>query len=417
MTRPKGTIRVVAARFISRTGGEAAFFVGLWGKAAYDLRADVKQLALMMFVIGAAAILGGLVGGVLVDRYGPRTVLWVGELAFVPATLSLTLARDTRELIALAALWAFVWSPTSTAIASFAPFLTADERGLERVNADLGAAGSLALVVGPALGALIVALSSSDWVFYFDAATSVVAAALVIGVPLVTAVPDRVAGTSAVRELVDGLKATYSLRPVRYYVLAGTVVWFGFGAFGALEPLFFRDVLGEGVDAIGWVNAVFGVGLFAGAALLPRLPRSLVSARGLTATVILCGLGGALYVSVPRLAFVAAGGFVWAVFIGVFEPLARTLMHRDTPHALVGRVSGAAEVHRTLGELLPLTVAPALAAAIGVQGTMIAGGLAAASIAALAWREGAAVDRITAGRPRETTASFDAVRDPLTPGP
>ena len=30
-------VRVTAARFISRAGGEAAFFVGIWGKATYDL--------------------------------------------------------------------------------------------------------------------------------------------------------------------------------------------------------------------------------------------------------------------------------------------------------------------------------------------------------------------------------------------
>ena len=33
--RNKNLLRVAAARFISRAGGEAAFFVGICGKAAY----------------------------------------------------------------------------------------------------------------------------------------------------------------------------------------------------------------------------------------------------------------------------------------------------------------------------------------------------------------------------------------------
>ena len=48
-------------------------------------------------------------------------------------------------------------------------------------------------------------------------------------------------------------------------ILAGTAVWFGFGAFSALEPLFFRDVVGVGVEWIGWMNTAFSVGLISGA--------------------------------------------------------------------------------------------------------------------------------------------------------
>ena len=65
----------------------------------------------------------------------------------------------------------------------------------------------------------------------------------------------------------------YSDRTLRYVILAGTAVWFGFGAFSALEPLFFRDVVGVGVEWIGWMNTAFSVGLISGAYLLPRLSK------------------------------------------------------------------------------------------------------------------------------------------------
>ncbi|HEX9762464.1 MAG TPA: hypothetical protein VGA97_05115, partial [Acidimicrobiia bacterium] len=57
--------RVVLARFVSRIGGEAAFFVGIWGKAAFDLQATPSELALVMGALGVAALIGASVAGVL----------------------------------------------------------------------------------------------------------------------------------------------------------------------------------------------------------------------------------------------------------------------------------------------------------------------------------------------------------------
>ena len=54
--RNRDLMRVAAARFISRAGGEAAFFVGVWGKAAYEFAATPAQLALLMGTMSIASI-------------------------------------------------------------------------------------------------------------------------------------------------------------------------------------------------------------------------------------------------------------------------------------------------------------------------------------------------------------------------
>ena len=80
----KDLLRVAAARFISRAGGEAAFFVGIWGKAAFEFHATPAELAILMGALSGASILGTVVSGVLVDRYDARRVLMVAEAFFVP---------------------------------------------------------------------------------------------------------------------------------------------------------------------------------------------------------------------------------------------------------------------------------------------------------------------------------------------
>jgi DHA3 family macrolide efflux protein-like MFS transporter len=64
--------RVALARFISRSGGEAAFFVGIWGKASYEFNATPSALALVMAALGIASLVGSIWSGLLLDRLGNR---------------------------------------------------------------------------------------------------------------------------------------------------------------------------------------------------------------------------------------------------------------------------------------------------------------------------------------------------------
>ena len=385
--------KVVLARFISRSGGFAAFFVGVWGKAAFEFDATPGELAIVMFALGISNLLGASVAGVLTDRFDPRRVMLWGEIAFVPAALSVILAGDMTQLAITAALLGLTGAPVFTAAASFAPYLTDDEGELKRLNVVMETAGMAAIVAGPAFGAIIETVWGLDWVFVFDAVTSLAAVALVAGVEVrQLATGDR---TGAFSEAIAGFSFAYRHRPLRYVVLMASVVWLSFGTFGALEPLFFRDVVGaEGADVLGWVNMVFGVGLVAGAASLGRLPEGLVSGRGLALLTALNGLGALLYVGTGNLAVVLVGAVVWGSLIGLLVPVVRTLLHINSPEEMVGRITGVGELHHQAGELLPLAVVAPLAAWLGVQSVLIVSALVVLALALAAFGEGAAVDRI-----------------------
>lgn len=383
---------VVAARFISRVGGSAAFFIGVWGMAAYTFHASATTLAWVMAGNSIAAIAGSMVAGVLIDRYGPRRVLIGAELLTVPTVIALAFAQSFATFVPLAWLFGLVGTPTFTAGSAFAPHLVEETGDLQRVNSYIEGAGSTAFVLGPALGAAISAVSGPRSVFIAMAVASVIAAALAWFVRI-----DESSRSSAeshpIHEFREGVRVSYSTRELRYFILSGTVVWFGFGAFSTLEPLFYRDVVHVGVQWIGWINSVFGIGLLAGSLALPRLPRKIVSARGLAVMVTLTGLGAIAYVGSTRLAVIAAGALVWGLVIGATEPLLRTLLHVSSPHEYVGRIVGTAAYHRSAGELVPLAVAPTLAVLFGVQPTLIAGGVLVAIVAMATLPLAASIDR------------------------
>ena len=418
MTRTADMRRLAIARFLSLAGSEAAFFVGVWGKAAFVMDASAYDLAGLMFAVNLATILGSALGGVIVDRIGPRRVLVYAELLFVPLALAIPFAPDLITLTALVAVWTFVGAPAYTAGISFAPYLTDDGDELRRVNAWIEGAGSVSFAVGPAVGALIVAFANVDWVFVLDAATSAIAAAIVFGMRVTPPPREREAeDRDPFREFAEGARFVLRRRDLRYYVGAGSAVWLAFGAFGALEPVFFRDVVGTDIEGMSWMNAVFGTGFVLGAVVLPRLPKRVVSARGLALLVGLTGMGTALYVGWPDLRIIAVGAFFWSIVIGVMEPLLRTLLHRDSPRARVGRVMGTAEVARSAGEMLPLAFAPALAAAVGVQATLIGGGFIATLLAAATLREARSIDRGAEARgvPEVEVEHISTADEPFSP--
>lgn len=392
MLRDRNILLVTFARFVSRLGGIAAFFIGTWGKAAYTFEATPQQLAWMMLGSSLAAIVGSIIAGVLIDRFGPRVVLIGAEILTIPAVLALAAIDDFRLFAIFVAAFSAVGVPTFTAGAAFAPYLVTGREDLEKVNSLIEGAGSLAFVLGPALGAVVSTAYGIDAVFYLMAVGSVLAVAAAWFVRIEVAPRAHDAG-HPVTEFVEGLRLSYATRSLRYFILTGTLVWFGFGAFSALEPLFYRDAVQVGVEWIGWMNTAFGVGMIVGAAVLPRLPQRAISARGLAIVSVGMGLGTVMYVGSTDLRVIAVGACAWGFIIGVFEPLVRTLIHVESPHDYVGRVVGTAQYHKNAGELVPLAIAPALAAQFGVQAVLIAGGLVVAVIAALTFPIAVAIDR------------------------
>ncbi len=264
-----------------------------------------------------------------------------------------------------------VTTPVFTAISSFGPFLTDDTRRLAKVNSWIEAASWTAFVVGPAMGAILAASIGVDSIFVLHAGTSLAAAALCWPVKI-RSKSKHEAGVGGWSELRDGFRIAYGNPRLRFYIWLGSSVWLLFGIFSALEPLFYRDILGVEVETLGWVNSIFGIGLIGGTLIAIRLPERLRTATWLTILVGLNAVGVIAYVGTDILGVVVVAGFCWGLIIGQMAPLHRTMLQINSPDDALGRIMGVSHVHSEVGHLLPLAVAPALAAAVGVQQTLLA---------------------------------------------
>lgn len=388
----KSVRNVVLARLISRSGGEAAFFVGIWGKAAFTLEATPFQLATVMAALGIASLIGASVAGVLIDRFDPRRVILVGEVLFVPAALALVFANTIPSLVVATFFLGLIGTPVFTAISSFGPFLTEDSDELSKINGWIEGASWLAFVIGPGLGAILAATIGVNSIFVLDAVTSAVAAAFIAPVT-VRRMAKTKGETRGFQDLKEGFVYTYGHRRLRFYIWLGSSVWLLFGTFSALEPLFFRDILEVEIETLGWVNSIFGLGLVGGTAIASRLPSSFRNARWLTFLVGMNAAGVLAYIGTDRLQIVVVAGVFWGVIIGMMAPLHRTMIQLNSPDDLVGRIQGVNHIHSEVGHLIPLAIAPAVAGAFGVQATLIGAGIAVAVVALLFARTAGQLDR------------------------
>lgn len=371
---------VVIARLISRIGGEAAFFVGIWGKAAFELDSTPGQLAMVMAALGVASLIGASVAGVLVDRFDPRRVVMVGELAFVPATVAMVFVDSIPSLVIATFALGLVGTPVFTAISSFAPFLSDDATRIAKINSWIEGASWTAFIIGPAVGAVIAGSIGIDTIFVVDAVTSVAAAALLLPVRVRKLSRDATR-RGGLDELKEGFAVAYGNHRLRFYIWLGSSVWLLFGVFSALEPLFYRDVLGVEVETLGWVNSVFGLGLVAGTVIAGRLPGRMRTALWLTILVGLNAVGVVAYVGTDILAVVVAAAPFWGVIIGLMAPLHRTMIQINSPERLVGRIMGVNHIHSEIGHLVPLAFAPLIANLLGVQPTLLGAGAIVALVA------------------------------------
>jgi MFS transporter, DHA3 family, macrolide efflux protein len=411
--RDPNVARVVAARFISRAGGEAAFFVGIWGKAAYEFDATPARQALLMASLGLSTLVGSALAGVLIDRFDPRRVLIVAELVFVPAILALIVPTNIGEMTVAIVFAALATGVVMTAVASLPPFLTDDSTRLQRINSAVEAAASAAFVAGPALGAVIARYWALDWIFVLDAVTSVVAVALVTRVVLRPGSGSE-ESRPALREMKEGFAFAWTRRPLRLYLSVFAALWLSFGAFGALEPLFYRDVLGTGPEALGWVNTVFGAGVIIGSILLGRAPQRFLCARTALVGAAGSGIGAIVYTGTDDLRVVVVGAVYWGVVLGVMFPMVRTLIQLGTPDHLIGRVMGTTNVSSQVGELVPLTFVPALAASFGIQPVLVGSGICLMLAAVIGYPEAIRVDRLET-RGRAEPPAFEARDEPISP--
>jgi len=334
----------------------------------------------------------GPLGGVLADRHdrralmigsdAARMVLMVGLAVVAAAGLPIVLAP------VLAALATAASTVTSPSVAASTARLVADNE-LQRANALRSAIGQAAIVTGPAVGAVLLAVSDPAVAILVNGATFAVSAAAVLAIGRHEAFVPRSRGErereSVLAEIAAGARALRGA-PTAVRLVASDVLCSGvYGLLTVMLVLVSRQV-GAGDGGYGILLGGFGAGGLVGAALLSRIDTPATWRRTLTVALLLvaasmAALGQSRTIAEALVLAVLGGG---GMIVG--EVLSETALPRMLDDEVLGRAYGLAIPVSLGGIVVGSLMAGPLVSLLGLEGAFAAAGAFVALTAAVVLR-------------------------------
>ena len=367
------------------TTGSWISLIAIWGFAAFRYDVSPGGLAVLFVVLSVPGALLGPALGVPIDRYGPKAMLVTANILGMLDALALTQAHSYAQIILLALPLGLIDALARASLDAIPPRLVPDDQ-LVRANAFLGGAQDLAIVVGPALAALVNSHWGISGAFAVDAATWLVGALVALRMRVPHERRAREEGVTSWHELREGGRLARVTPGLRWTLGVAASLYALWAVFGVLEPLYVRDVLHEGASTFALLQTVFGIGLVSTSLVLAASGNRLVRPTVIGAAVVASGLTAALYLGTSSVTVAFVGVFLWGVDVAFFYVPARTLLQRYAPAEFHGRVMALNHSLEPAAGIVmtPLAALALLVVSVSVLG--VAAGLVATVGGCFMWR-------------------------------
>ena len=375
--------------------------VGQWGYevalAVYAYRAGgATAVGLVALVRLLPAAIVSPFAAMLGDRFRRRRIMVAADLArtFAMGGAAAAVFAGAPALVvyALAVVTALTGTAFGPAQSALLPSLARTPEELTAANATSVTLESLAFFVGPALGGLLLSITSVGAVFAVTASLFLASALVLAGVRADSRGDPSAEPESIVREALAGFRAIAAEHRLRLIVGLYGAQTLVAGIMRVLLVVTALRILDLGASGVGFLNSADGVGALVGALVV-------FGAIGSTRLATMFGVGVLLW-GVPlallglRPSVVAALVCFAVVGLGnIFVDVAGvTLLQRAAPDEVRARVFGVLEsvLFGTIG--IGAIVAPLLTSAFGPRGALVATGTGLTVVVLLVWRPLSRID-------------------------
>jgi CRP-like cAMP-binding protein/predicted MFS family arabinose efflux permease len=353
----------------------------------------------------APYVLFGAVGGAIADRYDRRMVMIATDLARAVCMLALAVVVLAEAPVWLTLVLAFAsataGTPARPAQGAITPALV-PERDLAAANAVVSVLEHTALVLGPAIGGLLLVLGSPAVAFAVNGASFLASAALVVPIRArAAAEPEEEQPPSLARRLADGLSALARSGDAALLVGLLVAATFVYGQEVVLLVLVSEQLLGTGAEGVSVLTAAVGLGGLAAAGLTSRLAEARRPGRTLLLVMLAFSLPlmSLAVIRRPAVAYVVMA--VEGAGNIVFDVLAITMLQRVVPGELLGRLFGMLDSLAVAGMLAGSLLVPVLVDAVGLRWSLVAAGGTLLALTALALPRLRGLDRRAEATRRE----------------
>ncbi|MFY9586985.1 MAG: MFS transporter [Actinomycetota bacterium] len=287
----------------------------------------------------------GPLGGEIADRFERRMVMIVCDLIRIGLMIGLGVVAQTNGPVLVAGVLAFLTTtagtPYAPSVAAMTPELVGED-DLAAANGIESAVQNISIIIGPAIGAGLLALGSPAMAFFVNAATfglSAIAVLLMRSRSRATAA-EAAAASGMWKRVREGIGAIAGSRPARILVVFIVATSFIYGTDTVLFVLISKEKLGTGADGYGTLLAALGAGGLIASFITNRLAQK----PGIGTIMV----GGFVLYTAPTLLMLVIHSPTAAFFVQtargagtiIVDVLVITALQRWAPKDVVGRVFG-----------------------------------------------------------------------------
>ncbi|HTS25576.1 MAG TPA: MFS transporter [Bryobacteraceae bacterium] len=360
--------RLWIAQLVSIFGDFLAVFA-VFSVVTFQLHGTATQVSVILaaYLLPMAVI--SPFAGVFVDKWNVKWTMIASDLIRGVLVLALLFGQHDLWTIygifcALSTVSTFFMPAQSVAVRALAP-----AAGLLAVNALMSQAVQGSQIISPSVAGLLVQTIGANSCFLFDSFSFFFSAAMV-GTLVIerqrTAGAPAAAG-SLVASMREGFRFIFTHGAISFVMIAMTAGMFAVRCFGALLSVYVRDVLGSTEVLFGVLNTLIGLGMIVGTQSLHRfarhIPQQYLVIYGLS------GMGLAVLVTAVfgKVASTAVGMMGLGFFAAFIMVTAQTLIQRETPHELLGRVSSSLMSVLAVSQVVAMFVAGPVAQRAGIR--------------------------------------------------
>lgn len=335
--------------------GDGAYFTALAWEVLL-LTGSAGAMGLVLVASSTPRLIFLLIGGVTADRVSRRAVMLFSDAGRALAVLAIAIlgwanVLQLWHLVALALLFGMVSAFFMPAYQSIPPQIL-DGELLSSANALTGLSRQVGQLLGPGIGAALVAISNPASAFAFDGLTFVVSACCLIALRL----PEHARAAPKPLDSQDkrrGLRGVLSdAREGLAYITGSTWLWViiavasvqnvGASGFAVSLPKLVKDVFHQGVWLLGAIGIATAAGTIAGTLVVGQAPRlhrrGLLACLGLLGSFIAYTLFGVAFARAIEPVVVIIAAVIFGFGLGAFDIIWVTTLQELVPADKLGRV-------------------------------------------------------------------------------
>lgn len=391
------------AQFVSIFGDFLALF-GVISLITFKLNGTAVQVTAVTiaYVLPLAVI--SPVAGVFVDHWNVKRVMIASDLIRAFLITLLVFVTDVGQICAifavLSAVSSFFTPAQSVTLRTLVPM-----DGLMAANAMMTQAFYVVRLFSPFAAGALIAATGERFCFWLDVFSFIFSAFMIS--TLVVNRPARAQQEKTLQSLtqdfLEGNKFIFTHAGLAFVFIAMAAAMFVLSSFSPLISIYIRDSLHAGPFIFGTISSMVGIGLIVGSQALTRRARASGSQHNATQTqagqaararqtapqanvvlggLLALGVGAALLGAFQNTLMAALATFTMGFAISFVLVPAQTMSQRETPQAMIGRVSSTFLSMVALSQVLGLLLSGYLAHSLGIRPLFMASAAVLALLAA-----------------------------------